>query len=143
MSVPVGHALTQRLQSMQSPATTPAMRSASRTFGSPRRTSYATRMVSSSARTFCRRPYGHAIVHIWSRNHPKSKTIAPATNSTTDSAPVQAAGSAATPRMRGSQPVKYATKVDDISRATTAQITHFADLMPSFRALHGDAFRRF
>ncbi len=36
MSVPVGHALTQARQSMQSPARTACLRSFSFTFGSPR-----------------------------------------------------------------------------------------------------------
>ena len=87
MSVPVGQAFTQARQAMQSPASTPTRRSFSRTFGSPRFSSYATRIVSRSASTFCRRPYGHAIVHIWSRNQPKSKRMAPATNAITDRAP--------------------------------------------------------
>ena len=140
MSVPVGQAFTQARHAMQSPASTPTRRSFSRTFGSPRFSSYATRMVSRSARTFCRRPYGHAIVHIWSRNQPKSKRIAPATNAITDRAPVHAAGSAATPRTSGPHPVKYAMKVDAIRSAAAVQIDHFAALMANFRPLHGARF---
>ena len=92
MSVPVGQAFTQARHAMQSPARTPTS-----AVLQPHLRVAALLVVRHqdrvrSARTFCRRPYGHAIVHIWSRNQPKSKRMAPATNAITNRAPCPRGG---------------------------------------------------
>ncbi len=76
-------------------------------------------------------------MHIWSRNQPKSKTMAPVRNAIANRAPVHSSGSVASPLASGPHPTKYATKVADITRAMPVQIAHFAALIAALRAVHG------